>query len=76
MYYALCTHFPLDCGANIGMVTTVIAAMGRKVVSVDPLKEHLSYLRKALELLGNEDNVRLLHNAVRYCIKSVFLSHT
>ena len=58
------------------MVTTVIAAMGRKVVSVDPLKEHLSYLRKALELLGNDDNVRLLHNAVRYCTRSEFLAHT
>lgn len=54
----------LDCGANIGMVTTVIAAMGRKVVSIDPLKEHLSYVRKSLELLGNQDNVRLIHGAV------------
>ena len=54
----------LDCGANIGMVTTVVAAMGRKVVAVDPMKEHLSYLHKALQLLGTEDNVRLLHNAV------------
>ena len=55
----------LDCGANIGMVTTVVAAMGRNVVAVDPMKEHLSYLHKALQLLGNEGNVRLLHNAVR-----------
>jgi len=54
----------LDCGANIGMVTTVVAAMGRQVVSVDPMKEHLSYLHRALELLGNEGNVRLLNNAV------------
>jgi len=54
----------IDCGANIGMVTTVVAAMGRKVVAVDPMKEHLSYLHKALQLLGTEDNVRLLHNAV------------
>jgi len=54
----------LDCGANIGMVTTVVAAMGRHVVAVDPMKEHLSYLHRALELLGNEGNVRLLNNAV------------
>ena len=46
------------------MVTTVVAAMGRKVVAVDPMKEHLSYIHKALQLLGTEDNVRLLHNAV------------
>ena len=48
------------------MVTTVVAAMGRHVVAVDPMKEHLSYLHRALELLGNEGNVRLLNNAVRY----------
>eukprot|EP00092_Neocalanus_flemingeri_P071809 GFUD01088285.1.p1 GENE.GFUD01088285.1~~GFUD01088285.1.p1 ORF type:complete len:343 (+),score=100.10 GFUD01088285.1:19-1047(+) len=54
----------LDCGANIGMMSTVVAAMGRQVVSVDPMLEHLSYLRKALELLGNQNNTRLLNNAV------------
>jgi len=54
----------IDCGANIGMVTTVVAAMGRKVISVDPMKEHLSYIRKSLGLLGNQDNVMLLNNAV------------
>ena len=48
------------------MVTTVVAAMGRHVVAVDPMKEHLSYLHRALELLGNEGNVRLLNNAVRF----------
>ena len=48
------------------MVTTVVAAMGRKVISVDPMKEHLSYIRKSLGLLGNQDNVMLLNNAVRY----------
>ena len=47
------------------MVTTVVAAMGRKVISVDPMKEHLSYIRKSLGLLGNQDNVMLLNNAVR-----------
>jgi len=54
----------IDCGANIGMVTTVVAAMGRKVISVDPMKEHLSYIWKALNLLSNQDNVILLNNAV------------
>ena len=48
------------------MMSTVVAAMGRKVVSVDPMVQHLSYLRRSLELLGNQDNVRLLNNAVRY----------
>ena len=55
----------IDCGSNIGMVTTVVAAMGRKVVAIDPMKEHLSHLRKSLTLLGNENNVVLLNNAVR-----------
>jgi len=54
----------IDCGSNIGMVTTVVAAMGRKVVAIDPMKEHLSHLRKSLTLLGNENNVVLLNNAV------------
>jgi len=54
----------LDCGSNIGMMSTVVAAMSRKVVSVDPLVQHLSYLRRSLELLGNQDNARLLNNAV------------
>ena len=47
------------------MVTTVVAAMGRKVISVDPMKEHLSYIRKSLGLLGNQDNVMLLNNVLR-----------
>jgi len=54
----------LDCGSNIGMMSTVVAAMGRKVVSVDPLVQHLSYLRRSLELLDNQDNVRIFNNAV------------
>jgi len=54
----------LDCGSNIGMMSTVVAGMGRSVVSVDPLVQHLSYLRRSLELLGNQDNARLLNNAV------------
>ena len=58
--------FSSDCGANIGMMSTVVAAMGRKVVSVDPMVQHLSYLRRSLELLGNQNNARLLNNAVRY----------
>ena len=48
------------------MMSTVVAAMGRKVVSVDPMVQHLSYLRRSLELLGNQNNARLLNNAVRY----------
>ena len=47
------------------MMSSVVANMGRKVVSVDPMKQHLSYLRRSLELLGNEKNARLLNNAVR-----------
>ena len=47
-------------------MSTVVANMGRKVVSVDPMVQHLSYLRKSLELLHNEKNVRLLNNAVRW----------
>ena len=58
--------FSSDCGANIGMMSTVVAAMGRKVVSVDPLIQHLSYLRRSLELVGNQNNARLLNNVVRY----------
>eukprot|EP00092_Neocalanus_flemingeri_P057974 GFUD01069007.1.p1 GENE.GFUD01069007.1~~GFUD01069007.1.p1 ORF type:complete len:358 (-),score=107.51 GFUD01069007.1:27-1100(-) len=54
----------LDCGANIGMMSTVVAAMGRQVVSLDPLVEHLTYIRRSLELLGNENKARLLNNAV------------
>jgi len=54
----------IDCGSNVGMVSTVVAAAGRKVVAIDPLVQHLSYLRKGLSMLGNENNVRLLNNAV------------
>ena len=47
------------------MMSTVVAAMGRSVVSLDPMVMHLTYLRRSLELAGNEKNVRLLNNGVR-----------
>jgi len=54
----------VDCGSNIGMMSTVVAAMGRSVVSLDPMVMHLTYLRRSLELAGNQNHVRLLNNAV------------
>jgi len=54
----------LDVGSNIGMFTTIAAAMGRKVTAVDADLYNLSFIRKSLEVLGNSRNVKLINNAV------------
>ena len=37
--------FSLDLGANIGMFTLAVAAMGRKVKAVDATFKNLAYIR-------------------------------
>jgi len=54
----------LDIGANIGMFTTVAAAMGHKVTAVDAGLDNLSYIKRSLQLSGTSKNVKFIHNAV------------
>jgi len=54
----------LDVGANIGMFTLVIAAMKRKVISVDADPQNLAYIRQSLEIAKNRDYVELIYNAI------------
>ena len=44
----------------------MIAAMGRKVVAVDPLIQNLGLIQKSLQMSGKANLVRLLNNPIRY----------
>ena len=58
-----------DLGSNIGMFSVTVASMGRKVVAVDASIQNLAYIHKSVNLNGNEENVKLINNAVR-CLKA------
>ena len=58
-----------DLGSNIGMFSVTVASMGRKVVAVDASIQNLAYIHKSVSLNGNEENVKLINNAVR-CLKA------
>ena len=47
------------------MYTLMMAAMGRKVIAVDPMVDNLAYIRRSLKLGNRESLVTLVHNAVR-----------
>ena len=53
-----------DIGANIGMFTVVVAAMGREVLAVDADPQNLAFIRKSLDLQKTRARVRLFSNAV------------
>ena len=55
----------LDIGANIGMYTLVIAAMRRRVISVDADPSNLAYIRQSLELENTTDYVEIIYNSIR-----------
>jgi len=54
----------LDIGANLGIYSLAVAAMGRKAVAVDAVAENLSYIRHSLRLAGRANMVRLLDRPV------------
>ena len=56
----------LDLGSNIGMFTIAAALMGRSVGAVDANLYNLAYLRSSLELNSNLDQVKIVHNAMRW----------
>lgn len=53
-----------DIGANIGQYSLVAAAMGRKVVAVEPHVPSLRRLHKAIKLGKLEDKIILIQNAI------------
>ena len=56
--------FTLDFGANIGMYSLMVAAMGREVISVDAVYQNLAHIAKSHSLtqLGN---IVILYNSIR-----------
>ena len=59
-----CLHLA-DLGSNIGMFSVTAATLGRKVVAVDASIQNLAYIDKSVHLNGNQENVKLINNAVR-----------
>ena len=59
-----CLHI-VDLGSNIGMFSVTAATLGRKVVAVDASIQNLAYIDKSVHLNGNQENVKLINNAVR-----------
>lgn len=55
----------LDIGANIGMYTVMVAAMGRKVIAVDPLMNNLALIHNSLNKVNNTKMVSLVNNPIR-----------
>ena len=60
-----------DLGSNIGMFTIAAAKMGRSVVAVDANLYNLAYLRRSLEMNLNLDQVKIVHNAMRWKNKTI-----
>ena len=54
-----------DLGSNIGMFSVSVARLGRKVVAVDASLQNLAYIHKSVHLNSDQDNVKLVNNAVR-----------
>ena len=48
------------------MFTIAAAMMGRSVVAVDANLYNLAYLRSSLEMNSNLDQVKIVHNAMRW----------
>ena len=47
------------------MFSVTVANLGRKVVAVDASLQNLAYIDKSVHLNGNQENVKLINNAVR-----------
>ena len=54
-----------DLGSNIGMFSVSVARLGRRVVAVDASLQNLAYIHKSVHLNSDQDNVKLVNNAVR-----------
>ena len=57
----------IDLGANIGVYTLVGAAMGRRVVAVEPFMANIVRLHAASQRAGTSSQITLLHNGVSNC---------
>ena len=64
----------LDLGCNLGVYTIVAAKLGIDVVAVDPNKQNLRLLTKALSLGGIRNRVTMLWNAVSNVHENVTLN--
>ncbi|CAH1778317.1 unnamed protein product [Owenia fusiformis] len=65
----------IDVGAHIGMHTLMAAAMGHKVVAVEPLPENQARLHKSIRMNGYEHMVKLVSNVISNKRKNVSLGY-
>jgi len=54
----------LDLGANIGTYSVPFAANKHRVVAVDAMATNLAYVKSSVNLNGNGDLVRYIHNSL------------
>ncbi|KAK2153876.1 hypothetical protein LSH36_282g02013 [Paralvinella palmiformis] len=54
----------VDLGANIGFYTLIASKMGHKVIAVEPHRESIYRLHRALYIEGLGDNVYVLENGI------------
>ena len=60
----------LDLGSNLGAYTLPVASMRRRVVAVDMMRDNLAYIKTSLNKAGLDNNVEMIHNAIRSKEKS------
>jgi len=54
----------VDIGANIGLHSLAILKIGRKVISLEAVKDNVVHICATAHDLGFQDNLRIIHNAV------------
>ena len=63
----------IDIGANLGLYSLIAAAMGRKVISVEPLQTNINRFHKSVKVNKFEDRITLITNAVSNKRSKVYL---
>ena len=56
----------LDVGSNIGAYTIPVAAMNRRVIAVDMMKDNLDIIKKSLHMENLTRYVNLENSVLRY----------
>ena len=78
LYQLALRRFPqavvIDVGANIGYYSLLAAAMGHRVVAVEPSGENVRRLRRGVRLNAAADKVCVLRNALARTHRNVSLS--
>ena len=54
----------IDIGANLGQYSLTAAAMGRQVISAEPLDDNIQHFHKSIKVNKFEDRISLVTNAV------------